>query len=319
MNPTFPPFAPETSLPEMLNQSERRATGHLLVDCPARELVEKSGRHVKPCQPCLDAYRQAAAKDREIQARFDAAWLAQYRPDVENVEQLLNEKPARPMPEPMAEGVPAATRTEARVSARPGVKPPSAKQMDLLKRLFAERKGLEPVDAMRTRLLGRHRDGTLSRGDASDAITQLLKVPANDRSDRAAAGPPSPTRFADVPAGHYAIGSTGANDLAFYRVDRPTSGEYAGRVYVKQVVGGKPDQNVPFKQLAGILARIDGDTYDRPANPELGIDAGLFTGPDGAAKRYADEIGRCTRCNRRLTDKTSRSLAIGPECRNKAA
>ena len=102
-----------------------------------------------------------------------------------------------------------------------------------------------------------------------------------------------------VPAGHYAIPSTGANDLAFYRVDVPTDGKWAGRTFVKLVVGGKPDANVRRDHVAGILARIAAD-------------------PD-AAQRYGTELGQCSSCNRHLTDELSRSLGIGPECRKARA
>lgn len=101
----------------------------------------------------------------------------------------------------------------------------------------------------------------------------------------------------DVVAGHYALESSGHNDLVFYRVDRPTEGSYAGRTFVKLVVGGHPDRNVPRSHVAGILERISQD-------------------PDAAA-RYGRELGRCCRCNRTLTDETSRSLGVGPECRSK--
>lgn len=97
-----------------------------------------------------------------------------------------------------------------------------------------------------------------------------------------------------VDAGHYAIPSTGENDLVFYRVDRPTKGTYAGRTFVKMIVGGHPDRNVRRSAVAGILERIAAD-------------------PDAAA-RYGRELGRCCRCNRHLTDETSRSAGIGPEC-----
>jgi hypothetical protein len=109
---------------------------------------------------------------------------------------------------------------------------------------------------------------------------------------------PQPAELADVPAGHYAVESTGHNDLAFYRVDCPTEGSYAGRVFVKLVVGGHPDQNVARSHVAGILERIAADS--------------------DAAARYGRELGRCCRCNRTLTDETSRSLGIGPECRSRA-
>jgi hypothetical protein len=109
-----------------------------------------------------------------------------------------------------------------------------------------------------------------------------------------------PATQADVAAGHYAIESTGANDLAFYRVDRPTDGQYAGRTFVKLIVGGHPDRNVPRSHVAGILARIAED-------------------PDAAARRYGTELGQCSSCNRHLTDEESRRLGIGPECRKARA
>lgn len=112
------------------------------------------------------------------------------------------------------------------------------------------------------------------------------------------AAPDAPV--AEVPEGHYAIASTGKNDLAFYRVDRPADGKYAGRVFVKLIVGGRPGMNVKAANVPGILARI----------AEAGIDE--------SGAMYGREIGRCCRCNRHLTDEESRSLGIGPECRKRS-
>ncbi len=100
-----------------------------------------------------------------------------------------------------------------------------------------------------------------------------------------------------VPDGHYAIASTGSNDLVFYRVDNVTEGKWAGRTFVKMIVGGRPDASVPYKNIPGILARI-------AADPQ-------------AAQRYGTELGQCYACNRHLTDETSRALGIGPDCRSK--
>lgn len=99
----------------------------------------------------------------------------------------------------------------------------------------------------------------------------------------------------DVPDGYYAIESSGQNDLAFYAVTH--SDRYG--ISVKMVVGGHVDTFVRRNAVAGIVERIAADV-------------------DGAAKRYADEIGNCYRCNRTLTDETSRALGIGPTCRNKS-
>lgn len=101
----------------------------------------------------------------------------------------------------------------------------------------------------------------------------------------------------EVPAGFYAIASTGDNDLAFYRIDRPTEGAYAGRVFVKMMIGGHPDSNVRYAAVPGILARI------------------AEAGADAAGQLYAAEFTRCYRCNRTLTDEESRAAGLGPICR----
>lgn len=36
-----------------------------------------------------------------------------------------------------------------------------------------------------------------------------------------------------------------------------------------------------------------------------------------AARRYGQELGKCSRCGRTLTDETSRAYGIGPDCRSK--
>lgn len=43
----------------------------------------------------------------------------------------------------------------------------------------------------------------------------------------------------------------------------------------------------------------------------------ILVDPRKASERYADELGRCYRCGRTLTDETSRSIGMGPECRSK--
>lgn len=146
---------------------------------------------------------------------------------------------------------------------------------------------------------------TTCRGDVAEGAGRIEKRDGSwlvfhlDGGCQAVAPAAPRAEQPDVPAGHYAIESTGHNDLAFYRVDRPTEGTYAGRTFVKLVVGGHPDQNVPRSHVTGILARISQD-------PE-------------AAARYGQELGRCYNCNRTLTDETSRELGIGPECRKHAA
>jgi hypothetical protein len=112
----------------------------------------------------------------------------------------------------------------------------------------------------------------------------------------------------ELPAGHYAIPawvgySTSPRsmdqDLNFYRVDKPEDGKWKGYTFVKWVIGGKPDAPLRGKQrIYAVLRYIEEHT-------------------DEAGQKYGQEIGRCYRCNRHLTDKTSRELGIGPDCRSR--
>jgi hypothetical protein len=101
----------------------------------------------------------------------------------------------------------------------------------------------------------------------------------------------------DVPAGRYAIPSGGDNDLVFLKVDRPTKGDHAGRLFLRLVVGDHADTNVPRAQVRGYLEAI------------------LAAGPDEAMARYGQELGSCGRCGRHLTDEDSRAAGLGPTCR----
>lgn len=107
--------------------------------------------------------------------------------------------------------------------------------------------------------------------------------------------------YRDIPAGHYAVPSlTGNNDLDFFRVDKPTEGKWAGYIFVKRVIGGRPDNRVTKTTKFQALNAI------RQA------------GPAAAAMLYARELGRCSTCNRHLTDEISRRVGKGPECRARA-
>lgn len=111
--------------------------------------------------------------------------------------------------------------------------------------------------------------------------------------------PAQPERqpYPQVKAGHYAVPSlTGNNDLDFFRVDRPTDGPYRGRTFVKRIIGGRPSVAV-----RGVTAR-------------QALEAILAFGEDKATTVYGQEIGRCGKCNRHLTDETSRARGIGPDC-----
>lgn len=101
----------------------------------------------------------------------------------------------------------------------------------------------------------------------------------------------------DVPAGRYAIDTQvhAVNGTAFYKVDRPDTGRWAGHVFVKQIVGSD-EQKLSQKQAKGILSRI------------------AAAGAEAASARYGHEIGECGVCGRQLTNDESRERGIGPVC-----
>jgi uncharacterized protein DUF6011 len=111
---------------------------------------------------------------------------------------------------------------------------------------------------------------------------------------------PTQRNLPDVPAGHYAVPSlSGNNDLDFFRVVRPTEGQWAGHTFVNRVIGGRQDSPIRGKAAKQALEAI----------LELGVeDAGIL---------YGTTLGRCRDCNRHLTDELSRALGIGPECRSR--
>lgn len=103
-----------------------------------------------------------------------------------------------------------------------------------------------------------------------------------------------------VPAGRYAVDTEdGAiNEVAFYKVDRPTEGRWAGYVFVRHIVGDY-EERVSFANTKAILAKI------------------AEVGAAEASARYGHEIGECGVCGRQLTNDESRERGIGPICADK--
>lgn len=102
--------------------------------------------------------------------------------------------------------------------------------------------------------------------------------------------------------GYYAVPSlTGKNDLDFFRVDMPSKGKWAGRVFLNRIVGGSMDGlRAPYATRRKWLDHLDG-----------------YKAVLEAQKRFGQEIGKCGRCGRPLTDDASRALGIGPVCLEK--
>lgn len=119
---------------------------------------------------------------------------------------------------------------------------------------------------------------------ASAAISRLDRL-VRERDDRLRA----------VPAGFYAMPAAPGH-LSFYEVRHIEP----GRVLVAAL---GPDERhwLSRARTTVLLARI----------ADVGVEV--------AAKRYADEIGRCFTCNRTLTDEESRARGQGPVCAGRNA
>lgn len=162
--------------------------------------------------------------------------------------------------------------------------PATEKQVSFLSSLLSEREHSLDVDL-----------DTVSKQAASQHIAYLLEQPRKAVPTEVKPQEALP----NVPNGYYAIPSEGTNDLTFLTVQHGKD-RWAGRVFVKMVVGGHPDMPIRRDQIATYLRKI--------------VEAGI----EEAAKAYGQNIGRCGRCNRTLTDEHSRAIGLGPECASKA-
>lgn len=137
----------------------------------------------------------------------------------------------------------------------------------------------------------------LSKSGASALIDWLNTLPTKRTSAPTTTSRPQHNHT--VPAGSYAVETDdGAiNTLAFYRVDRPEEGKWAGWTFVKHVVGDT-EQRLSHAASRAVLAKIAAD-------------------PAAASMAYGKEIGCCGACGRTLTNDDSREAGIGPVCRAK--
>jgi hypothetical protein len=121
-------------------------------------------------------------------------------------------------------------------------------------------------------------------------------------------------RWDPIAAGFYATPSlTGNNDLDFWKVDRPKKGKWSGYIFVKRVIGGHDDKQLPSDSKRRI-SRKDTQKIQR-VTQEAALQAILDQGPDESAFLFGKELKYCCECGIHLTDETSRALGIGPVCR----
>lgn len=166
----------------------------------------------------------------------------------------------------------------------------TTKQLDFIRSLIAERDifavGVDPGKATYVDRLVRGNAPEPDARQASAIIDWLL----NDVARKPEGG-------ADVPEGRYAVEVDGK--LRFFKVDRPSEGKWAGRLFLNEVVGGQDSDGRGFPVKGGNRAVI------------LGL---LGEDTTAAASRYGREIGRCGFCHILLTDELSRAVGIGPDC-----
>ena len=105
--------------------------------------------------------------------------------------------------------------------------------------------------------------------------------------------------------GYYAARVDSEKPYTFFRVSRPKSGRYAGTVKIQT-------QHGPEYKLAIVVW-----SEDRLSVYNWTVEQALMVAciqQEDCAIAYAEEIGKCCRCNTELTDERSRWYGIGPEC-----
>jgi hypothetical protein len=148
------------------------------------------------------------------------------------------------------------------------------------------------VDAARAE--GQRVVGTDDMREVAGRVSDNVWAPVNEL--RNAIKPHLHRKVRNAIMGHYAVREEAV--VKFYRVKLVTGGNWAGKVFVEAQAS---DDFYPVRNPA-TLAQVLG---------------AIMVDPHAAEELYGQELGQCYRCNRTLTDETSRALGIGPECRSK--
>jgi hypothetical protein len=139
-----------------------------------------------------------------------------------------------------------------------------------------------------------------------EGYKRTVRIYDKESRDRLKAMLPLLERITD---GYYAVdlGSGVHNDLKFFRMSRPTRGEYKGCVKFQWQLADR-------WELAWVLhpdGRVRTHVHTFSVADYL---LAILVDPSGSMRRYAKEIDKCCRCNTSLTDERSRHYGIGPEC-----
>lgn len=134
---------------------------------------------------------------------------------------------------------------------------------------------------------------------------------------------PTPTPVPQPAANPWAK-ANGLREQIVSHLARKPSGKAVGyfAINVADGLGGAPVKFYRVSQVANGRVYVDVQASDdyhpvrTPQSLELVLGA-IMVDPVKAAERYASDLGKCYRCGRTLTDETSRSIGMGPECRSK--
>jgi hypothetical protein len=153
-----------------------------------------------------------------------------------------------------------------------------------------------------SKLIEARRKKTMSQAYTIPPGTRLLPHPDKGKGKTGERTPTQP-KWPEVPAGFYAVPakllSFKKNDLYFYKVVIPETGNWAGRTSVKSVVGGKPGFYLKRGEIRPVLEAI------------------VKFGIENSSILFSQKTKNCYMCNTHLTRKASRVMSIGPECAEK--
>lgn len=153
----------------------------------------------------------------------------------------------------------------------------------------------------------------MERRQVSNLIDALHKAPRKAQDRRVGAKGSKTPEWNDIPAGRYALpifwppvrkdGSVEKGDpCKFYEVQKPKQGQWAGRTFVKILIGSPGDyrkDRLRREESIKVLERIREIT------------------PKQASINYGIAAEVCGVCSSPLTNPDSIAYGIGPKCRNK--
>jgi len=175
---------------------------------------------------------------------------------------------------------------------------PSEKQVDFILGLLKEREiEAGEADELREKL------PMLNKREASDLIEKLLKLPKLPKTVRVN---PTQIHLAVLQKSKYAVP---VSDLEHLDLDFEINGdllfvevrEFMGTLYMRRLtrsLGGFTRHKLSVQDVIDLVGVIRSNQY-------------------GYAKLFGQHYSCCGSCGAELTDPTSRSLQLGPECRKK--